>query len=442
MSNAHKMQGKSNSISLFFLFVIAIYQFIWHFAIPIVLIRLWWKAQKEPKYLEHIAERFGFYRKSEFKNHVWIHAVSVGETRATEPLIRMLIDKGHSILLTHTTPTGRQTGMALFESYIQQEKLKQVYLPYDFCWPVSRFYHQFKPRIGMLMETEVWPSVLFFSRGRLPIYLINGRLSARSSLKFSRFGKLSCQLFGLFDGVFAQTRSDAEEYKKFGVTNCRITGNLKFDVPLDKTQQEYGELWKKKLVGKQIIVLASSRDGEEKFIIQAWQKINQRQKTLLVIVPRHLTRLAEIEKFLQDQAIQFVKRSTLENISEISEEILIGDTMGEMAMYLSMADYVIMGGSWLGTGGQNLIEPISIGKPVILGPSTYNFADISQFAVQAGVAIQAQNLSVQDLDLFLVKTMQELLESPTELDLLREKCRDFAKSHQGATLKTINHLQL
>ena len=434
------MQENTRPISGVFQFVIVLYQLTWHVFLPLVLFRLWWKARKEPRYLQNLGERLGFYQVNSIKNPIWIHAVSVGETRAATPIIKALIEQGHCILLTHTTPTGRQTGFELFKEFIHQGKLIQTYLPYDFCWPVSRFFKYYQPKIGLMMETEVWPSILFFSNNKFPIYLINGRLSPKSSKRFAKFGNLSKTLFGLFEGVFAQTQSDANEYAKFGVTQCVVTGNLKFDALLDPVQIESGLVWKTKFENRQIIALASSRDGEEALIVKAFLKLKYENNPLLILIPRHLTRLEEIEKLLLDKKMTYVKRSAIQNPEELNQDVLIGDTMGEMAMYLSMADYVIMGGSWMGTGGQNLIEPISLGKPVILGPSTFNFSDISQMAVKAGVALQANRQTVHELEEFLVLTMQRFLDSPQTLSDLEIKCREFAKLHQGATLKTLNNL--
>ena len=436
------MQKNTQSMSGVFKFVIVLYQLLWYIFLPLVIFRLWWKSRKEPKYSEKVSERLGFYRSKSIKKSVWIHAVSVGETRAATPIIKKLIEKGNNILLTHTTPTGRQTGSELFQKYILEGKLEQTYLPYDFCWPVSRFFKHFEPRLGLMMETEVWPSILFFSKNRFPIYLINGRLSVKSSHNFSKFGNLSKTLFGLFSGVFAQTQSDANEYQKFDVKNCIVTGNLKFDVPLDQNQIDQGVQWKSFFKDRQIIAIASSRDGEEKLIIQAWKKLKLDSKPLLILVPRHLTRIEEIEKFLQQENISYIKKSSIKIIESFGQEILIGDTMGEMSMYLSMADYVIMGGSWMGTGSQNLIEPISLGKPVILGPSTFNFADISQMAVKAGVALQTSTGSNTQLENYLINIMQNFKDHPKDLSDLEVTCRNFATLHQGATLKTLNNLEI
>jgi 3-deoxy-D-manno-octulosonic-acid transferase len=435
------MSKNNQPVSGVFVLVIILYQCLWHVALPIVLARLWWKGRKEPGYRAHIQERLGFYQGEAFTDAIWVHAVSVGETRASAPLIHALVASKHRILLTHTTPTGRKTGADLFQSYINQGVLKQCYLPYDFCWPVSRFLRQFKPYKGLMMETEVWPSILFFSKNKLPIYLINGRLSLKSSLNFAKFGNLSKELFGLFEKILAQTQSDATHYETFGIQNCPITGNLKFDVQLDPTQIAYGQLWKKSLGNRQIITLASSREGEEEMVIRAWEQLKN-PKPLLLIVPRHLSRTIEIEKFLTQKSITFTNRSINNLPINLTQDVLIGDSMGEMASYLSMADYVVMGGTLMGTGGQNLIEPISLGKPVILGPSTYNFADISQAAIVAGIAIPLRQSKPTQVENELFNLFQDFQNHPQKIEKMSLFCSEFAKTHQGATTKTINYLNL
>jgi len=435
------MSKNNQPVSGVFLLVIILYQCLWHLALPFVLARLWWKGRKELGYRANILERIGFYKSEVFTNAIWVHAVSVGETRASAPLIHALIASKHQILLTHTTPTGRKTGTDLFQSYINQGVLKQCYLPYDFCWPVSRFLRQFKPSKGLMMETEVWPSILFFSKNKLPIYLINGRLSLKSSLNFKKFGNLSKELLGLFEKILAQTQSDAKHYESLGVQNCPVTGNLKFDVQLSPEQIAYGQLWKKSLGNRQIITLASSREGEEEVVIRAWRQL-QDPKPFLVIVPRHLPRMIEIERFLNQQNIAFTKRSMITIPINQTQDVLIGDTMGEMASYLSMADYVVMGGTLMGTGGQNLIEPISLGKPVILGPSTYNFADISQAAIVAGIAIPLRESISTQIENELFNLFQDFQNHPLKIEKISLFCSEFARHHQGATIKTIDYLNL
>jgi 3-deoxy-D-manno-octulosonic-acid transferase len=291
------------------------------------------------------------------------------------------------------------------------------------------------------METEIWPCILFFARNRFPIYLINGRLSVKSSLKFARFGKLSNTLFGMFQGILAQTEIDKEHYQLFGVQDCLVTGNLKFDVKLSAEKIIQGQQWKSVWQTRQIICAASTREGEERIILKAWEKIKSINKPLLIFVPRHLPRVPEIEELLKTHQISYTKRSQIKDASEVQTEVLIGDTMGEMAFYLSCADNVMMGGTLKGTGGQNLIEPLSLGKPVILGPSTYNFAQISRDAISAGVAISIQGDTEDDLQTSLQHCFENLIQNPQVLKNMALLSQGYAALHQGATDKTLKGLK-
>jgi 3-deoxy-D-manno-octulosonic-acid transferase len=434
------MLKKPQPLTVSFVIAFVVYQCLWHLIAPLAVVRLWYKGKKEPGYRLHLLERFGFYEEDDFLHAVWVHAVSVGETRAAAPLIEKLIAAGQRVLLTHMTPTGRQTGAELFSSQITQHQLIQRYIPYDFLWPISRFYRHYAPVKGILIETEIWPGVLFFARSRFPIYLINGRLSIKSSMKFARYGKLSQSLFSLFQRVLAQTNMDQENYQLFGVNDCVVTGNLKFDVILPQEKILQGQHWKTLWQSRQVVCAASTREGEENLIINAWKKMNPENRPLLFIVPRHLPRVKEIEEILHRQQMIYTKRSQIQDASEVTSDVLIGDTMGEMAFYLSCADYVLMGGTLMGTGGQNLIEPLSLGKPVILGPSTYNFAQICQDAIVAGIAIPIRGDTEESLQIALQECMENLIKIPQIIQNMATLSRGYAQLHQGATEKTLEGL--
>ncbi len=434
------MLKKPQPLTGLFVITMVIYQCVWHLIAPLVIVRLWYKGKKEPGYRHHVLERLGFYVEDDFRHAVWVHAVSVGETRAAAPLIERLIAGGQRVLLTHMTPTGRQAGAQIFSSQITQHQLIQRYIPYDFCWPIAQFYRHYAPVKGILMETEIWPGILFFARNRFPIYLINGRLSIKSSLKFARFGKLSNTLFGLFQRVLAQTNMDREHYQLFGVSDCVVTGNLKFDVTLPQEKILQGQQWKLLWQSRQVVCAASTREGEEKIIINAWQKIEPSDRPLLLIVPRHLPRVKDIEEMLHRQQVTFTKRSQIKDPSEVTSEVLIGDTMGEMAFYLSCADYVLMGGTFMGTGGQNIIEPLSLGKPVILGPSIYNFTQVCQDAIMAGIAIPIRGNSEDSIQIALQQCMENLIKAPQVIHNMTTLSDGYAQIHQGATENTLKGL--
>ncbi len=454
MVNTLHQQPVRGSKKRVFWIVFVIYQFLWHLIVPFVIFRLWLRGRLEPGYRQHILERFGFYSPfSDFKSDIWVHAVSMGETRAAVPLIEQLLASGKKVLLSHMTASGRSTSEQIFANAIAHGRLRQVYIPYDFCWPVMRFLRHFQPPKGLLIETELWPGLLVYAQKcGVPMYLINGRLSEKSFKKFIKWGSVSQSMCQMLSGVAAQTESDAKNFTALGIENILITGNLKFDVNLSNELILKGETWKKmRWPDRQVIMAASTREGEEKIIIQAIKALNFSPKPLLLLVPRHLKRLPEIEDYIQQQNLRIMKRSefTEQNTEQESPitniDILIGDTFGEMAAYYASCDLVVMGGTLQGTGGQNLIEPCALGKPVILGPSTFNFSLVSQNAIECGAAVALKNSSDQSnqnqLTMTLVKELEDLLSQPKKMQEMGERGFAFTHHHQGATRKTLKFLE-
>ena len=273
----------------------AVYQLLWHLLLPLAFLRLAWRTRHSSDYLNHFTERLGFgYSKTIIQGSIWIHAVSVGETRAAQPLVETYLERGETVLLTHMTLNGRRTGTALFAKAIAAGQLRQVYLPYDLCWSVANFIRAFKPKFGLFMETEAWPTIVFYcAEIRLPLFLVNARLSERSARRVNRFGKAGRSLFQAFAGILAQTQFDADRYRSLGVKNVEIVGNLKFDVPLDPSLVQQGKSWKQELHANQrlMVCAASTRDGEEAIILQAWKDLLLSNTfdvaPLLCLVPRH-----------------------------------------------------------------------------------------------------------------------------------------------------------
>ena len=363
-------------------FWFAVYQLLWHFLLPLAFLRLAWRTRHSSEYLNHFAERLGFaYGKSVTQGSVWIHAVSVGETRAAQPLVEAYLARGEKILLTHMTLNGRRTGAALFAKAIATGQLRQVYLPYDLCWSVANFIRAFKPKFGLFMETEAWPTVVFYcAEIGLPLFLVNARLSERSARRVNRFGNAGRSLFQAFSGIFAQTQFDADRYRSLGVKKVEIVGNLKFDVPLDPSLVQQGKSWKQELHENRrlMVCAASTRDGEEEIILKAWKDLLPSNTfdiaPLLCLVPRHPERFSEVANQIHDAGLKFRRRTEWSETpkSDIGIDVILGDSMGEMLMYYSAADLVVMGGSLLPFGGQNLIEACAAGCPVLLGEHTYN----------------------------------------------------------------------
>lgn len=437
-------------------FWFACYQLGWHAFLPLVLMRLWWRGRKDPGYRQAIAERLGFY-KGIRAGAIWVHAVSVGETKAAQPLIEAYLQQGKSILLTCMTPNGRRTGATVFAEAIAQGQLQQVYLPYDLCWSVERFLKIAKPTLGLFMETEAWPTIVFrASEINLPIFLINARLSERSARRVARFGAAGRSLFQAFTGILAQTELDAVRYRALGVRHCEVVGNLKFDVVLNPILVERGLAWHAHLEqnNRLMVCAASTREGEEAIIVEAWQAVLQmhteestaQPQPLLCIVPRHPERFTEVAEFIRSSGLTVLRRSEinldaadLRNSYDLKAAVVLGDSMGEMPLYYSASDLVVMGGSLMPLGGQNLIEACAAGRPVLLGEHTFNFQQASQDAIDCGAAIRVE--SNGSLVTALASAMNRILQDKQQRQAMGEAALRYASNYRGATTKIMAALQ-
>ncbi|MDP2695048.1 MAG: lipid IV(A) 3-deoxy-D-manno-octulosonic acid transferase [Gallionella sp.] len=399
--------------------------------LPYIFLRLLWRARKQPEYLHHIGERFGFYSVRSNKPVIWLHTVSVGETRAAQSLITRLraTYPDHQILLTHTTPTGRATSEQLYG-----DGVLRVYLPYDYPFAVNRFLRHFKPRFGILMETEVWFNLIHACReSGTPLLLLNARLSEKSARGYARFARLTRDALGELAAVAAQTADDAARLTGLGAKNVSVMGNLKFDIEPPPAMLELGRQLREQFgAGRKVFLAASTRDGEEALLLDALQQVHI-PGLLLVIVPRHPQRFAEVAALLEQRRIPFRRRSEMRSVDEVPAETqaVLGDSMGEMFAYYAAADLAFIGGSLLPYGGQNLIEACAAGAPVLVGPYTHNFSEATRLAVAAGAATQVQDSGG------LVMELQHLLDSPDALRAMHSHCAEFVESNRGATDKSL-----
>jgi 3-deoxy-D-manno-octulosonic-acid transferase len=424
----------------------------------VALLRLWWRGRKDPGYRQAIAERFGFSQGIK-PGAIWVHAVSVGETRAAQPLIEAYLQEGKSILLTCMTPNGRRTGAAIFADAIAQGHLQQVYLPYDLCWSVEWFLKVAKPEMGLFMETEAWPTIVFRAAEiNLPVYLINARLSERSARRVARFGNAGRSLFQAFAAILAQTEQDAGRYRALGVTHCEVVGNLKFDVVLNLALVKQGLAWHAHLEKNHrlMVCAASTREGEEAIILEAWQALLQMYAEaaastsspppLLCIVPRHPERFAEVAELIRASGLTVLQRSEmkldtadLQNTIDLKTAVVLGDSMGEMPLYYSASDLVVMGGSLMPLGGQNLIEACAAGCPVLLGEHTFNFQQASQDAIDCGAAMRVDGSG--SLSTALAAEMNRIRQDQQQRQAMREAALRYAENYRGATTKIMAALK-
>ncbi len=414
-----------------------LYSLAWWLALPLVVARLWWRGRKEPGYRAHWAERFGFYRGSAPRQRmIWLHAVSVGETRAAEPLVTALLQAypERDILLTHMTPTGRATGQALFAKY--GGRVRQSYLPYDTGWMVGRFLRHFAPRVCILMETEVWPNVMAqCARRKVPVALVNARLSERSLVKAQRLSALMKEAARAFSCVAAQTDADARRLRQFGAPNVHVTGSIKFDVTPDEAMLARGERLRAQIGTRPVLLCASTREGEEALILDALPAVDMAD-ALIVIVPRHPQRFDEVARLIEAHGLSLCRKSMLGDAPVPTEiRVLLGDSMGEMFAYYAACDLAFIGGSLLPLGGQNLIEACALGKPVLIGPHTFNFATVSEDAIAAGAALRVADAGA------MLREAARLLHAEHERLVMGVSAEAFARQHRGATQRTMKLLK-
>lgn len=402
-----------------------IYSLLWSLSLPLLPLRLWWRGRKEPGYRAHIGERYGRYGAPPPPRPVlWVHAVSLGETRAAAPLVDRL-HRCHpeaTVLLTHMTATGREAGRTLFG-----DRIVQAWLPYDAPSPVRAFFAHFRPAAGMIMETELWPNLVASAAvAEVPLFLVNARMSSRSAAGYARVPSLTRPMLAAFAGVAAQTTADAERLTALGAPPPVVTGNLKFDVGISDAALALGrELRIRFGESRPVWVAGSTREGEEALIIDAVGRHRLPPGTLSVIVPRHPQRFPAVAEMLRQRGIPFARRS---DSGPVAPDIgfVLGDSMGEMLGYYAAADLVFIGGSLLPLGGQNLIEAIAAGRPTLVGPHMFNFAEATANAAAAGAA-----LVVGDADA-LIATLAELLQDPARCRAMREAALAFHETHRGA----------
>jgi 3-deoxy-D-manno-octulosonic-acid transferase len=424
------------------------YSFMWWLAMPLVLGRLWWRGRKEPGYRQHLGERLGFYGRKpgpdrQLRRTLMVHAVSVGETRAAEPLVEALLRAWPDcrILLTHMTPTGRATGKALFGKH--GERVVQSFLPYDTGFMVERFLRHFEPSICILMETEVWPNLIAgCAAHEVPVALVNARLSERSLRRGQRFGGLMMEAARGITLAAAQTEADAARIASLGAPRVAVTGSIKFDVVPPEAALQTGAMLRARFARRPVLLCASTREGEEALILDAWRALaanlaNKPPGMLLLLVPRHPQRFDEVARMAEERGLSVARRSALpaEGGNEVNAEVLLGDSMGEMFAYYAACDCAFIGGSLLPLGGQNLIEACAVGKPVLVGEHTFNFLQATEEAVAAGAALRVPDAAA------LMSEAARLLGDDAARARMGEQALRFAGHHRGATSRTVELLR-
>jgi len=395
--------------------------------LPFAGLRLLWRAFKQPAYARHLGERFGRYAAAPQRPVIWLHAVSVGETRAAAPLITTLRERypQHQILMTHMTPTGRATSESLFGNTVLVS-----YLPYDFPLAVARFFAHYRPVIGLIMETEVWPNLIFQARRRaVPLWLINARLSEKSARSYARVSGLTRQSLRGLSGICAQTEADADRLRALGAEHVHLCGNVKFDVAPPEAMLARGQGWRQRFRTRPVFLAASTREGEEALVLDAIARVGA-PDLLSLIVPRHPQRFDAVQTLIKSRGLKVQRRSANTDI-DASVQVVLGDSMGEMFAYYASCDIAFIGGSLLPLGGQNLIEACAVGKPAIVGPYTFNFADATEQAIAAGAALRVGDAAD------LADTVTQLIAHPAQRLQMGRAGLAFSQAHRGAVARIL-----
>jgi len=404
-----------------------IYSAFFYLAIPFILIRLLYKARKNKQYLFRIPERFGFISTPIEPGGIWLHAVSVGEVIASVPLIKKLQKQypHFPITITTMTPTGADRVRAAYE-----DTVKHVYVPYDIPFAMKRFLNTVKPSLVLIMETELWPNLLYYCYQRgCPTVLMNARLSEKSARGYGRIASLTGYMLRRIALIAAQTKEEAARFLALGADPSQlvVTGSVKFDIQIPASIHEKAQVFRQRFGNERLIwVAASTHEGEEEKVLTVFAKLRKQfPRLLLILVPRHPERFPKVTQLCKKQGFSVLLRSTEEKC-KAETDIVIGDSMGELCAYYGASDVAFVGGSFIPVGGHNLLEPAALAVPAVTGPYVFNFEEITRLLVSAGGAVKVETLDE------LENTLEKWLLDASERNRVGEKALHVVQQNGGA----------
>jgi 3-deoxy-D-manno-octulosonic-acid transferase len=404
-----------------------LYTLLLYLLAPVVLLRLAWRGLRAPDYLRRWPERFGFIEPPLGERVIWVHAVSVGEVQAAEPLIRALLEQRpeFSILVTTVTPTGSARVVETFGLDVVH-----VYAPYDLPDAVARFFERVRPELAIVMETELWPNLFHACQSRqIPLLLVNARLSDKSSRGYQRIRGLVAQTLAAVTRIATQGEQDAERFIALGADPERVTvtGNLKFEQRIPPSLLERAEVLRREWgAGRPVWIAGSTHEGEDELVLDAFRQVRKAfPECLLVIVPRHPERFGGVTELCRQRGLGIRLRSERQPCT-VDTQVFIGDTMGELLLFYAASDVAFVGGSLVHHGGHNLLEPAALGIPVVTGPQVFNFTDICQLLVTAGACEQVDSVTG------LERTVREWLGDANTRHRVGEQGRKVVEKNRGA----------
>jgi len=410
--------------------------------VPFIFLRMLWRSIKAPQYRQRLQERYGFVPESfdHSKNAplIWLHTVSVGETIAAQPVVNAILQNypQHCLLMTTMTPTGSEQVKTLFAKSIADGRIIHCYIPYDLPDCVARFLSRVKPQLAIFMETEVWPTTLTICKRRnIPTLLINARLSERSLNGYHKFSWLTGNIFAQFSGVAAQSQDDADRIQQLSGAHSQVTGSLKSEITVDdkyKTQAvRLKKAWSADSTRK-IVLAASTHRGEDEIILAAYKKLLHRYPDLLLLlVPRHPERFNTVNQLCLDQQFT-VQRRSREAVVSADVQIILGDTMGELMLFYGVADITVVCGSFVDSGGHNVLEPAAWSLPIISGPSMYNFSNIIQDLQEQQGLLLVNNQGE------LFEKIDQLMTDTAYATTLGNNAKMYVEKNRGALAKTMD----
>ncbi|MCO7521603.1 MULTISPECIES: lipid IV(A) 3-deoxy-D-manno-octulosonic acid transferase [unclassified Pseudomonas] len=414
-----------------------LYTLLFHLGLPLVALRLFLRGRKAPAYRQRIGERFACQLPAMRQGGIWVHAVSVGESIAAAPMVRALLKQypDLSITLTCMTPTGSERIRAMFEG---EPRVQHCYLPYDLPWAAGRFLDHVRPRLGIIMETELWPNHIHQCAKRgIPVALANARLSERSARGYARFAGLTRPMLEQMSLIAVQTATEAERFRALGARNecVQVTGSIKFDLKIDDQLLPRAQALRAQWGATQrpVWIAASTHEGEDALMLEAHRELLKvHSDALLILVPRHPERFNAVQALCAGQ-FATVRRSGAAAV-EASTQVLLGDTMGELLFLYALADIAFVGGSLVPTGGHNPLEPAALALPVIMGPHVFNFLEISAMLRQAGALQQVDDAEG------LAGAVRRLIELPQDARRVGEAGRAVMQANQGALQRLLDGL--
>ena len=410
-----------------------LYSLLFHLALPLIAMRLLWRAWRAPAYARRIAERFAFGLPALKPGGIWLHAVSVGESIAAAPLLKALLARYPDLPITVTcmTPTGSERIKALFGGAEYQGRVQHCYMPYDLPWAAARFLNRLQPRLAVVMETELWPNHIHqCARRGIPVALANARLSERSARGYARFAHLSAPMLGEMSLLAVQTAAEAERFLALGArAECvQVTGSIKYDLSIDPAllAQAAAQRQQWQLDTRPVWIAASTHAGEDEIVLAAHRQLLQKQpNALLILVPRHPERFNSVFELCRREGFSCVRRSSGDVVAA-AHQVLLGDSMGELLLLYALADSAFVGGSLVPNGGHNLLEPAALGKPVLAGPELFNFLEIAAQLRAAGALGEVRDAAS------LAVAVQRLWQQPAEVARMRAAGLEVMQRNQGA----------